>query len=121
WKGVLRFDEFAHTTLMAAAPPWCKDREEWQPQAWTDNEDTKAAEWMQRSGIMANDGAVAPAAQAVAKENGFHPVRDYLNGLVWDGRERLETVLPAAFGVVKNTAYVRSVFRAMLIAAVARI
>lgn len=45
-----------------------------------------------------------------------NPVRDYLEGLVWDGTPRVETALPG----VKPTAFTRLVARKCLVAAVAR-
>lgn len=55
----------------------------------------------------------------VARARSYHPVRDYLNGLVWDGQERLATWLAGAFGV-KTTSYTKSVGRKWMISAVAR-
>ncbi len=36
---------------------------------------------------------IAAAIGIVANENGYHPIRDYLNGLTWDGTERIRTCL----------------------------
>lgn len=49
--------------------------------------------------------------------NRYHPVREYLDGLEWDGIPRLETALP---GVVADD-YTRLVARKCLTAAVARV
>ena len=43
-------------------------------------------------------GTCANAAQAVAADSPHHPVRDYLNSLVWDGTERLDTWLVTYLG-----------------------
>lgn len=122
WRGVIRLDAFAHTTMLMLPPPWHSDRETWVARAWNDHDDTLAAEWCQHNGLMVSPQITLPAAQAVADENSFHPVRDYLNGLMskWDGLEHIAEVLPAAFGA-EPTPYVKAVFRATMIAAVARI
>lgn len=54
------------------------------------------------------------------ERNAFHPVRNYLTGLKWDGVKRLEKLLPSYFGVADN-AYTRAAMRKMLVGAVARI
>ena len=54
-----------------------------------------------------------------ARENSFHPIKDYLRSLKWDGTERLDHWLHACLGA-PNTAFVRAAGRKTLIAAVAR-
>src|SRR5262249_20298333 len=69
-----------------------------------------------------------------AKECSFHPVRDYLDGLSWDKRERVAHFFPRYFGVELATPgaqedepgttkpeYVEAVGRMFLISMVARI
>jgi predicted P-loop ATPase len=56
----------------------------------------------------------------VAHANRFHPVREYLDGLKWDGRERLGGWLTYYLGAEKSE-YVETVGRAFFIALVARI
>lgn len=55
-----------------------------------------------------------------ARACAFHPVRDYLNGLVWDGTERLDKWLVNYFGA-EDTEFVRTVGRLVLVAAVRRV
>lgn len=56
----------------------------------------------------------------MAMQHPFHPVRDYLNGLVWDGVPRLDTWLIQS-GAAGDTPYVRAVSALMLIASVKRV
>ena len=56
----------------------------------------------------------------VAREHSFHPIRDQLDGLKWDGRERLDSVLPVYFGT-DDSPYTRAVGRMMLISMMARV
>src|SRR5262249_29961743 len=100
--------------------PWVENRQDWQPQPWTDADDIRATEWMQRQGILVKDRDVMLAVHMVARENSFHPVMDYLNGLSWDCESRLETLLPKIFGV-EPTPYVQAAFRCFLVGSVARI
>lgn len=55
-----------------------------------------------------------------ARKNCFHPVRDYLDELVWDGVPRLDRWLSTYFGA-KDTSYTNAVGRLWLIAAVRRV
>jgi predicted P-loop ATPase len=64
--------------------------------------------------------AMHQAVDVRAHERRFHPVRDYLDGLTWDGTERLSTLFSAYFGA-ERTPYVEAVSRMFLIAMVARI
>jgi len=45
-----------------------------------------------RYAIQPSDAEMARAGQLVASDNGFHPVRDQLKPLIWDGVSRLERV-----------------------------
>ena len=55
-----------------------------------------------------------------ANRKSFHRVREYLNSVVWDGKERLETLFVDYLGA-EDTPYVRTVTRKILIAAVGRV
>lgn len=50
----------------------------------------------------------------------FHPVRDYLRGVEWDGKKRIDTILIDYFGA-KDTLFVREAMRKMMVGAVARV
>jgi hypothetical protein len=55
-----------------------------------------------------------------ARLNGFHPVRDYLDGLVWDDTPRVDRWLVTYAGA-KDNAYTRAVGALTLVAAVRRV
>lgn len=55
-----------------------------------------------------------------SSERLYHPVKDYLNNLIWDGTPRLDTLLIDYLGA-DDTEYVRAITRKTLVAAVARI
>ena len=55
-----------------------------------------------------------------AEKRKFHPVRDYLNSLEWDGVKRIDSLLVDYFGA-PDTIYTREAIRKTLVAAVARI
>lgn len=60
------------------------------------------------------------AISKIAKENSFHPVRDYLEALEWDGTPRVESWLHTYLGA-EESPYTRSIAAVSLVAAVRRI
>jgi Virulence-associated protein E len=60
------------------------------------------------------------ALEVISVHNRFHPVRDYLNGLRWDGVHRLVRFLPDYFGTASNE-YECEIGRMFMISMVARI
>jgi len=56
----------------------------------------------------------------ILEKNSFHPVREYLNNLSWDGTPRVETILQDYFGA-EDSLYTREAMRVTLTGAVARV
>jgi len=75
---------------------------------------------MQRQGIMVSDLTVSKAVTAVAREHQFHPVREYLDGLVWDGTKRLDGWLSLYCGAEPSD-YAEAVGVKWMISAIARV
>jgi len=117
WQGVLHFDESALRVVAKGTPPWDSRS---APFAWGDEDDVRAAAWMQCMGIMVSKDIAGHAVQTVAREFPFHPIRDYLNGLVWDKIPRVNDWL-ALYAGVDHSEYARAVGAKWLIGAVARI
>jgi predicted P-loop ATPase/phage/plasmid primase-like uncharacterized protein len=120
WEGVLWHNEFATATIARKPPPWIADRANWQDTPWSDRDDLLVADWMQRHDIMVPASVAGQAIEAVARDRMFHPVREYLDGLRWDGVPRIETWLSVHLGAA-DTPYIRAVGPRWLISAVARI
>lgn len=117
WHGVLHFDESALHVVAKAAPPWDSRA---APFTWRDDDDVRAAAWMQRKGIMVSKEIAGQAVQTIAREFPFHPIRDYLNELVWDKITRINDWLTLYLSVDPSE-YARAVSSKWLIGAVARI
>jgi predicted P-loop ATPase len=115
WQGVLRFNEFSLKTECASVTPWGETVKEWM-----DHHDARVREWLEGEGIYVKGDVVASAVNAVARENGYHPVRDYLNGLTWDGNERLRRMLADYFGA-EDTRLAEEIGRKWMVSAVARV
>lgn len=123
WRGKLRFDEFRGRIVMND-PPWDDfQRPREVESAWADEDATRLHAWLRRE---FHGYSFAPtitdcerAVDVVARVNGTHPIREYLDGLVWDKTFRLREMGPTYFGAdaVKSL----HVFRWWMISAVARI
>jgi predicted P-loop ATPase len=121
WQGVLGYDEFALTIRLLKAPPWLKHEDNrWTPQRWTDRDDALTANWLQHNEIGVTVATAATATETVAKDHTFHPIRDYLNKLEWDGTKRVANFASTYLGA-EATAYHSAVSQNMLVAAVARV
>src|SRR6516225_7305783 len=78
--------------------------------------------WMQHHGVhLRNKSAIRMVLAAVVRDNLFHPVRDYLDKLKWDGVPRLDKWLTSYLGVVEIENYTAMSGRWWMISAVARI
>lgn len=98
FRGVLSFNGFSQEITVDRALPWDEGDVE-TPRLWQETDDIQAAEWLQHRGVGAGPAVVARAVSVVARERTCHPVRDYLNGLQWDGRRRLANAPQLYFGV----------------------
>jgi putative DNA primase/helicase len=63
---------------------------------------------------------VEEALGVVARERSYHPIRNYLKSLKWDGKERVQNLLTHYYGS-EESEYSRAVSQSMLVSAVARI
>src|SRR5690606_11903591 len=107
FAGAFVFDEFRQEIMAARQLPWT-DATEKLPRPWRDADDVRAAEWLQRREINVAPQVVSRSVIAVAREVTVHPVRDYLNALVWDGAPRLEHWTCRYLGAAE-TAFAKSV------------
>lgn len=123
WDGVLAYDSFGNRVMMRAAPPWGGE-----PGPVTDADIVRVAAWLGRPdtyGITVGTTQVREALVPVAQQNSYHPVREYLDGLEWDGEERLPTFFRDFCGAAATEdhmpEYLGAVARCFFVSAVARV
>jgi len=117
WSGILQYSEFALSTYARGKLPWDSTAGE---RPWTNRDDLLAAEWLQQEGIHVSPEVASQAVEVVAGDRPFHPVRDYLQGLTWDGTRRLDTWLVKYLGTQPSD-YAYAVGARWAISAVARV
>jgi len=109
----LCWDEFASKIVIRGESPLPTGE-------WDEHHDTRLAAWMQHQGLLVGKHLAYDAAEEIAKRRPFHPVREYLDSLVWDGEPRCDLWL-SDYCEVDNTEFVQAVGAKWLIGAVARV
>lgn len=125
WRGALRYNESSRVVLLQRSPPWgvassVGASESFETRLWTDQDDRLFTVWLQKANIDVSSSIAGEAVQAVAAEKGFHPIKEYLAGLKWDGTPRLHTWLATYFGA-DNSNYHATVGSKWLVSAIARV
>ena len=116
-KGKIRLDEFAHRLVVIDDLPWQgKDETPY----WTDTDDACLRNYFATKYLIKGKGIIDDALQEVTQANKFHPVREYLTGLTWDGECRVDTLFIDYIGA-EDTEYIRAVTRKWMCGAVARV
>jgi predicted P-loop ATPase len=112
------FDQMLQAPLLTRP---LDDNEGFEPRPLTDTDVTRCQEWLQHAGLRNISREIMHQAVDVrAEECAFHPVREYLNGLKWDGKARLNNWLVSYLGV-RQTPYAEAIGRMFFISMVARI
>ena len=118
-KGAFGYDEMLRTEVLLR--PLFADEPNFKPRPVTDIDVTAVQIHLQWYGFLRlGKDNTHQAVDKCARENSFHPIRDYLNGLEWDGVERLPEWLHAYTGAELSD-YTRGIGTMFLIGMVARI
>ena len=116
-KGCIRRDLFCSRDVLAKDLPW---RPMKLDQYWNNSDDNGLINYISGHYNLTAKTSILDALDFYASQNYFHPVRDYLNGLTWDGEPRLDNLLVDYFGA-PDTDLTRAVTRKHFCAAVARV
>lgn len=110
-------DKFSNRITIKGKAPWQRGSKE---PYWQDSDDAGLRVYLETTYDIVNKGKVDDAFIQETERNAIHPVREYLNGLKWDGKPRIETMLVDYLGAA-DTEYTHLVTRKFMAAAVARI
>ena len=116
-KGKLRLNLFSGRIDTVGEMPWQRPTDS---PVWSDDDLAQLRIYLEPFFGKAAKQDITDAVQACASDQAYHPVRDYLNGLTWDGTPRLDRLFIDYLGA-EDSEYVRAVTRKAFTAAVARI
>lgn len=116
-KGKMAINEFSNRICVLDQLPWRKEND---LSDWVDEDDSSLRIYISRIWGIQSKQNCEDALKQTVKANSYHPVRDYLNSLSWDGVSRIDTLLVDYMGAEDNE-YTRFVTRKWLCGAVARI
>jgi len=86
WKGVIAWCEFSARIIKRRVPPYARG----ETGEWTDADDADLRYWLAgRYRIEPKGQDLGDAVLGAARGAAFHPVREYLDALEWDGTERI--------------------------------
>jgi len=120
-RDALAYDEMACTAMLMHQIGHPIDGDVEAPRPLTDKDVDDIQKWLQHAGLgRIGREAVHSAVNCHARDHGYHPLRDYLANLSWDGKPRANVWLITKLGA-ENSDYVRAIGQMFLIAMVARI
>ena len=121
-RGRIELDTFHNQIITRARLPWQYDPDKTYkfPHEWTDADRAELNLAVEKILGFNAPNLIDTAFTACAAQNTYNPIKNYLNGLEWDGEPRLDTLFIDYLGV-KDTPYTRAVTRKAFVAAVRRI
>lgn len=116
--GILKYNDFTNDIMFTGPAPWHNGK---RLGIWTDSDAIHLKYWLNAvRGVYVSTILCHEAAIVAAEKFRYHPVRDYLKTLEWDGVHRLDTWLIDYAGV-EDTKYTRAVGVKTLLGAVGRV
>lgn len=117
-QGKFTYNAFNYRPIALKPLPWTSF--DGYPRELTDEDAIHFSNWCDAYGLIGiSKTAACDTLDVVCKEKSYHPLRDYLWNLSWDGKSRIDGWLNYYCGAQDNE-YTRLVGRKFLIGAVAR-
>lgn len=119
-QDAFRFNVFSGMIEINSNAPWYKERGAKGPNFC--DEDVILLKYFLAKTVRVefSQQTVLEAIVVVGHKRHYHPIRNYLNSLVWDGKERLDSWL-VTYGHALDTPYTQAIGRKSLCAAVKRV
>lgn len=117
-RGKVRRDAFRGRDCICGELPW-RSGQEADP-FWNNSDDNGLIDYVSRFYQLTGKQALLDANDLAMSQRTFHPVREWLESLTWDGVERLDTMLVDYLGAEDND-LTRAMTRKHFTAAVARV
>lgn len=123
FRGVLAYCSLREAPIVLRQPPQreCDAVDIVPGSEWTEQDSTRTAAWAyERFFSNMPSSLITEAMLAIAQRNVVNPVREYLDGVKWDGTPRVDVFFPTYCGS-RDDAYTRGASRLLLLPPVARI
>jgi predicted P-loop ATPase len=88
--GVFAFDAFKLKIMLMRRPPWEAKGAGWEARPLQDRDYSEAVMWLEAKYMTPKASNIAPVIQTIAERASFDRLREYLEGLKWDGRSRVK-------------------------------
>ena len=101
--GAFRYDEFKAQIVKTKKMYWENyDVKTDYDRTWKDADDAALRAYLDINYTIDNKSKIEDAFRNAANQEKFHPIRDYLKGLKWDGKERVATLFADFLGAEDN-------------------
>lgn len=117
FAGKIRLNEFAQQPCLYGSVPWENEN---NCRAWSSHDDSALFSLIQADYGLKSRQDFADALKNVSMRNKFHPVRELLDSLTWDGKEHIRSLLPEYLGA-EDSDYTYQVMRLWMLGAVSRV
>ena len=116
-KKAIKRNELSGRMDIVKEVPW--ERRNSSPTV-TDTDENNLKMYLEENYELTSERVIKAGVDIVSNENKYHPIRDYLESLVWDGIPRIENMLPHFLGAEKSK-YTIGVMKMHMLAAISRI
>lgn len=121
FKGVLAFDAFKNAEVIKGPLPWrTMERKNAMYEPWAGPDDIELRHYLGLVYKVKGSETIKEAFTNAVRRNKFHPIKEYLEALQWDGVKRLDSLFIDYMGAEDNL-YTRTVTRKIFVAAVKRL
>ncbi len=114
-KGAIRKNELSGKIDVVGSLGWQRTSS-----SVTDTDVYQIQWYLEKNYGLKNDRIINKALNIVASENRYHPIRDCLEKLEWDGEPRIDKLLPRYLGA-DNDSYTKEIMRLLMLAAIHRV
>ena len=115
-KGAIRKNELTCRTDISKDMGWKRS----PTASITDVDIFQIQRYLERNYGLKSERNINKAISIIASENGYHPIKQYLESLEWDGEERIKHAMTKYLGVDEDE-YSESLLKLLLTAAIKRI
>ncbi|QGZ15871.1 virulence-associated protein E [Elizabethkingia phage TCUEAP1] len=116
-KGVFKYNSFDNNIYVMKSTPW---RQIDKPERIRNVDYSGIRNYVETLYKISANQKLDDAMLLEVERHKYHPIKDFLQGLKWDGVKRIDTILHEYYGTPNNV-YYSEALRKMLVGAVARI